>query len=130
MSQSQSSDPHDNPQGPGDARPTARQIAEREAAQPRLQGKKVVLTGAASGIGTETAKVLAELGCELYLPVRDPSVGDELIQKLVAGTDTSKEKAPIHIFEMDLSDLDSVRRFADELKGKTDKLNILINNAG
>jgi len=70
------------------------------------------------------------LGCELYLPVRDPSVSAELKKKLLVDVAGGHEISPIHIMQIDLSDLDSVRRFADELKSKTDKLNILINNAG
>jgi len=128
---SQPTDPHDDPQGPGDARPTAAQIISRDdhKTQQRLKGKKVLITGATSGMGLETAKALASVGCHLYLPVRDLSIANRMIVDIQQYTGTT-DKAQIELLTMDLSSLDSVRKCVHELKIRTPSLNILINNAG
>ncbi|KAJ1564068.1 hypothetical protein HK405_015934, partial [Cladochytrium tenue] len=49
---------HENPQGPGDARPTAMQIIRDEGLESKLAGKTAFVTGCSAGIGVETAKAL------------------------------------------------------------------------
>lgn len=50
---------HKNPQGPGDARPTALQIIQDEGLEGKLQDKTFLITGCSSGIGVETARAVA-----------------------------------------------------------------------
>ena len=60
-----------NPQGPGDARPTALQIIKDEDLIGKLTDKVMLITGGNSGIGLETAKVLHATGATIYITARD-----------------------------------------------------------
>lgn len=85
-----------------------------------------VITGATSGIGGETALALAKKDHALYLLVRNTEKGEQLKQKLVAETGNKH----IFVVKCDLSDMQSVRDAANELKAKLFSINVLINNAG
>ncbi len=89
-----------------------------------LHGVSAVVTGAAGGIGVETARALAEAGAAVTLAVRDRAAGEAAaadINKTATGGKAS-------VGPLDLADLASVRAFADE-RGAA-PLHILINNAG
>lgn len=88
--------------------------------------KTTVLTGATSGIGSETALALAKKGHALYLLVRDTNKGEELKTNLI----TESGNKDIHIVKCDLADMASVVAAADELNAKLFNINVLINNAG
>lgn len=87
-----------------------------------LTGRTAIVTGAATGIGIETARALAEAGADVVIAARKP----DLAREAIADIDRS---APGRTrFEMlDLSDLASIRAFAERWGGKP--LHILINNA-
>lgn len=87
-----------------------------------LRGAQVVLTGATSGIGAETARALAKTGADIVLGVRRLDAGEALAAELA-------QAAPGRIVAraLDLSDLDSVRGFAAAVEGPVD---VLIANAG
>lgn len=87
-----------------------------------LGGKQVVLTGASSGIGIETARALASAGANLVLGARDLAKGEAALEGIAARNGCS-----IKLLELDLSDLQSVIRFAQQISGPVD---ILIANAG
>lgn len=91
-----------------------------------LSGKTAIVTGATSGIGTETARALASAGAELVLPGRNLEQGSAVADTLIAATGNSN----IRNYEMDLLDFESVRRFADNFMTEYPKLDLLINNAG
>jgi NADPH:quinone reductase-like Zn-dependent oxidoreductase len=59
-------------QGAGDAQPTALQIIQDEAVEDKLVGKVIVITGATSGIGVETARALKAMGATLFLTACNP----------------------------------------------------------
>ncbi|WP_326834929.1 SDR family NAD(P)-dependent oxidoreductase [Amycolatopsis rhabdoformis] len=88
-----------------------------------LAGQRAVVTGGASGIGAETAKVLAGAGAEVTLAVRNVDAG-----RRVAG-DIAKEHpgARISVAHLDLADRASVAGFTGAWQGP---LHILVNNAG
>ena len=86
-----------------------------------LSGKNVILTGGYSGIGLEAVRALASAGARVTVPARRPDVAAEALAS-VAGD--------IEIAAMDLGDVASVRKFADEYLETGRALNILINNAG
>ncbi|KAF4907039.1 Retinol dehydrogenase 12 [Colletotrichum fructicola] len=122
---------HRNPQGPGDARPTALQIFEDEGlAGDGLSGKTALVTGANRGIGLETARALHAAGATVYLGVRDIVSGREAIED-IAGTSTPDRGARLQLLEMSLDSLASVCNAAQTFLAKTNnKINILILNAG
>jgi len=89
-----------------------------------LSGKTIIVTGAATGIGIETARALAEAGAEVVIAARKPDLGAEAVADI-----NRTARGPGARFEMlDLSDLASIRAFAQRWGGKP--LHILINNAG
>uniref|UniRef100_A0A0E0MD61 Uncharacterized protein n=1 Tax=Oryza punctata TaxID=4537 RepID=A0A0E0MD61_ORYPU len=85
-----------------------------------------IVTGATNGIGRETARVLAMRGAEVIIPARTMESGNTVKQSIVEEIPGSR----LHVMEMDLSSLDSVRRFAKAFDSSHRQLNILINNAG
>ncbi|CQD05508.1 oxidoreductase [Mycolicibacterium conceptionense] len=88
-----------------------------------LSGRSAVVTGAASGIGIETARALAAAGAAVTLAVRDTAAGDRVAAELRASTGNNE----IRVGGLDLTDLGSVRSFARAWSGP---LHILVNNAG
>ncbi len=88
-----------------------------------LTGRTVIVTGAASGIGIETARALAEAGVRVVLAVRNVEAGAK------AAADIARTaKAPVTVEQLDLADLNSVRAFTAHWGDHP--LHILINNAG
>mgnify|MGYP001791681619 FL=1 len=88
--------------------------------------KVIIITGANSGIGLETAKSLCELGHDVVISVRDDDKGRTTTDIIKAGTKDAK----ISYITMELSDPMSIRRFVDKFHETGKKLNVLINNAG
>src|SRR5215472_2316861 len=89
-------------------------------------GRIAVITGANSGIGLETAKVLARHGALVVLAGRNPgrtSVAAESIRSDQSG-------AQVETAELDLASLESVRKAGADLTARFPKLDLLINNAG
>lgn len=93
---------------------------------PVQSGRTVVITGANSGLGYFTSLALAEKGARVIMACRNLKKGEEARQRIL---DRNPEIKP-ELMEMDLSDLSSVRSFAESLLARGDAPNILINNAG
>ncbi|CDP05172.1 unnamed protein product [Coffea canephora] len=89
-------------------------------------GLTAIVTGASSGIGAETARVLALRGVSVIMGVRNMAAGQEVKDAIVKETPEAK----VDVLELDLSSLASVRNFAKEFNSSGRPLNILINNAG
>ncbi|MEU7528730.1 SDR family NAD(P)-dependent oxidoreductase [Saccharothrix sp. NPDC042600] len=87
-----------------------------------LTGKRAVVTGGASGIGVETARVLAGAGAEVTIAVRDIEAG----RRTAAGIGNATGR-PVHVAPLDLADQASVAAFAADWDGP---LHILVDNAG
>ncbi|CDQ42828.1 SDR family oxidoreductase [Mycolicibacterium neoaurum] len=88
-------------------------------------GKRVLLTGAASGIGRATALKLAELGAELYLTDRDAEGLDIVVSDAEAlGATVAAHRA------LDVSDFEAVSAFADDVHAANGALDIVMNIAG
>ncbi|XP_057776039.1 short-chain dehydrogenase TIC 32, chloroplastic-like [Salvia miltiorrhiza] len=85
-----------------------------------------IVTGASSGIGAETARVLALRGVNVVMAVRNV----ESCKKVKEAIIKESPKAKIDVMELDLASLASVRKFASEYNSSELPLNLLINNAG
>ena len=114
---------HRSPNGPGDGRPTAKQIIQDEALEGRLGGKSVLITGCSSGIGVETVKALFLTGATLYLTARNLDKAKKALGDLVNSN-------RVHLLELALDSLESARACAAEYLSKSNTLDILVCNAG
>ncbi|KAJ3192877.1 hypothetical protein HDU83_005945 [Entophlyctis luteolus] len=114
---------HANPQGPGDARPTASQIIQDENLEGKLIDKAIFITGCSSGLGVETARALFKTGATLYLTARDLSKAEKALADIYPSE-------RVHLLKLDLNSLASVRACAKEFIAQSSKLNIFIANAG
>lgn len=90
-----------------------------------MHGRTVVITGANSGIGLECAVALADLGADVAITARDPRKGEAAVAEILDRTGTAPR-----LFDLDLADLDSVRRCADAVLDAFDQLHVLVANAG
>ncbi len=92
----------------------------------RMDGKTIVITGANTGIGKETALDLAKRGARVIMACRDMVKAEE------AAAFVRKESGNGNVFveELDLSSLESVRRCADRLNANEERIDVLLNNAG
>jgi NAD(P)-dependent dehydrogenase (short-subunit alcohol dehydrogenase family) len=93
---------------------------------PGQQGRLAVLTGANTGLGFETAQVLAARGASVVLAVRDIEKGKRAAAR-IAGTAPG---ADLMVSPLDLASLDSIRAAAGELRAQHPRIDLLINNAG
>ncbi|KAL8139750.1 hypothetical protein V2J09_005771 [Rumex salicifolius] len=85
-----------------------------------------IVTGASSGIGAETTRVLALRGAHVVMAVRNLAAGGEIKEKIVKEIPNAR----IDTMELDLTSMASVRKFASDYKSSKLPLNLLINNAG
>ncbi|XP_049754008.1 retinol dehydrogenase 12 isoform X2 [Elephas maximus indicus] len=92
----------------------------------QLSGKVVVITGANTGIGKETARELARRGARVYIACRDVLKGESAASEIRADTKNSQ----VLVQKLDLSDTKSIRAFAEGFLAEEKQLHILINNAG
>jgi NAD(P)-dependent dehydrogenase (short-subunit alcohol dehydrogenase family) len=93
---------------------------------PDQTGRTAIVTGANSGIGLETARMLALKGARVVLACRNPEKGEAALARIHA----EKPAGTATLAALDLSDLDSVAAFARGFAEKHDRLDLLINNAG
>lgn len=92
-----------------------------------LEGKIAIVTGASSGIGTETARVLAMAGARVVMACRSVPAGESIAIDLRRSIEGS---GSLEVEALDLADLASVRAFAARFVAKNEALHILVNNAG
>ena len=92
----------------------------------RMDGRVVLVTGATSGIGRAAAEGFARLGASVRMLARDPRRGERTRAEIIARTGNSDVEVEL----CDLSDLASVRGFAERFGAQTSRLDVLVNNAG
>lgn len=88
--------------------------------------KTAIITGAGKGMGFEEAKAVAAKGFYTIMACHHPEAAEE--KRLEIVRETGNEH--VEVMGIDLSDLSSVRRFADEVKGRFPHIDLLMNNAG
>ena len=91
-----------------------------------LSGRRVVITGAAGGLGRESARVMAARGASVTVLARSP-------QRAAGAVAELRELVPRGQFDsgvVDLGDLSSIRAFSDTFLADHDAIDVLINNAG
>lgn len=91
-----------------------------------MKDKIVIVTGANSGIGKETALELASRDATVILACRNPESGQSTQAEITAETGNDR----VYFMPLDLASLDSVKEFAQAFQDRFDELHILINNAG
>jgi len=90
-------------------------------------GDVAVITGGARGLGVEVVRKMLQFDMQVYIGCRNIAAGNKMIEKLRAeGVDSGQAEC----LPLDLKSLQSVKKFAQQLNSKTDRVNILINNAG
>ena len=103
-----------------------------EADVPVQRGRTAVITGANTGLGFETARVLAAHGAQVVLACRDLGRAKEAVARIRSGSPqpTGVMSANLHAVRLDLSSLASVREAAEEIGAAYGPVDLLINNAG
>jgi retinol dehydrogenase 12 len=91
-----------------------------------VKDKVVLITGASSGIGVETARGMAQRGAHVLITGRDPARTSAVAERLIAET----QNPSIEPLIADFSSLHQVKRLAAEVGSKVGRLDVLINNAG
>lgn len=97
-----------------------------ESNVPDQSGRTVIVTGANTGLGYETARVLAGRGAHVVIAVRDTAKGDAAANKIRSAS----PQAEVDVVALDLGSLASVRAAAEQLKSAHPRIDLLINNAG
>jgi len=89
-------------------------------------GRVAIVTGSNSGIGFETARVLAGRGATVVMACRNLEKASPKAGEIRA----AQPGADVEVMQLDLSDLESVQRFVGAFRAKHARLDLLINNAG
>jgi NAD(P)-dependent dehydrogenase (short-subunit alcohol dehydrogenase family) len=92
---------------------------------PDQAGRVAVVTGANTGIGYETAAVLARRGANVVLAVRHIDKGEHAAARITDANPAAK----VTLQQLDLTSLASVRAAADAIKAAHPRIDLLINNA-
>ncbi|EGD43242.1 oxidoreductase, short-chain dehydrogenase/reductase family [Nocardioidaceae bacterium Broad-1] len=88
---------------------------------PDQHGRVAVVTGANTGLGFETARMLAERGAQVVMAVRDVEKGKQAAARI---------DGDVTVQVLDLASLDSIRSAAADLRASHPRIDLLINNAG
>jgi retinol dehydrogenase 12 len=95
-------------------------------AEPDQSGRTFLVSGATGGIGMVTARELASRGATVYITARSADKGRRALDELAAATGSQR----LHVLELELGDLGSVRACAEGFLATGEPLHGLINNAG
>ncbi|KAK3800256.1 hypothetical protein RRG08_018866 [Elysia crispata] len=101
-------------------------MVRKYTGQEILSGKTVIITGANTGIGKETARDLARRGGRIILACRNLEKGENARREIAEDTNNQE----VIFKELDLSSFASIQKFAKDFNETESRLDILINNAG
>lgn len=107
--------------------PPAPSFTEKNLAS--LTGKVFIVTGAASGVGFELAKILYIAGGNVYVSARSASQCESAINLIKAQISGSQSKGNLSPMVFDLADLSTIKPATDRFLAKESRLDALINNA-
>lgn len=93
---------------------------------PDQSGRTAIITGANTGLGFETARMLAQRGANVILACRNLGKGSEAMRRILELRPTGS----VTLESLDLSDLGSVASFAQKMLATQPRIDLLINNAG
>ncbi len=97
------------------------------AAAPSQSARTVLVTGATSGLGLQTARALASRGARVLVAGRDPSRTDAAVQQVSTAAAEGGSAEPV---SLDLASLASIEAAASDVTGRLPHLDLLVNNAG
>ncbi|XP_053947384.1 retinol dehydrogenase 14 isoform X1 [Anastrepha ludens] len=92
----------------------------------KMEGKTVIITGANSGIGKETARDLAKRGARIIMACRNLETANAVKEEITKETGNNK----LIVKKLDLGSQKSVREFASDIVKNEQKIDVLIHNAG
>jgi NAD(P)-dependent dehydrogenase (short-subunit alcohol dehydrogenase family) len=93
---------------------------------PELRGRTVMVTGASDGLGLASAKALAAAGARVLMTSRDTGKGAWASDQVRAAA----PGAQVEVVPLDLADLASIDRAAEDVRGRVAGLDVLVLNAG
>ncbi|KAH8841027.1 putative secondary metabolism biosynthetic enzyme [Pyricularia oryzae] len=117
---------HADPQGAGDARPTAWQIIQDQGLVGKLGDKVALVTGGTNGMGLELVRTLAKTGMRVFFTARDPAKGAK-VREMLRAEDASFK---LELVVVELKSLKSVEAGARHILDRANRLDLLMNNAG
>jgi retinol dehydrogenase-14 len=91
-----------------------------------MKNKVVLITGSTDGIGRQAAVELAAAGSTLFVHGRNPARGNTVVEEIRSSTGNHN----VELLNADLYSLRQVRELAAEVHRRTDRLDVLVNNAG
>lgn len=98
---------------------------------PSLTGRVIIITGAASGVGYELAKILYLAGGTVYIAARSTARCQEAIDKIISETSNAKGKwGKLRSMVIDLADLKTTKPAVESFLEKEERLDVLVHNAG
>lgn len=101
--------------------------------QTNLSGQTIIITGATAGLGLEASLQLLRLRAStVILAVRDTTKGDTVRTQLLADDEVRRVngQAKVKVMRLDLAEYESVRNFAEQVRGEVERLDVLLLNAG
>lgn len=94
-----------------------------------MKAKTILITGAGSGFGRDTALTLAREGHQVYASMREPTARNRSKAEALA-SEAAKEKLPLTIIDLDVTSTASVTRAVAAVIADAGCIDVLVNNAG